>query len=301
MQTVAIEGRAFVLSANQCIRRKNLPDWVKEEEPLKDDKMGESAGIAPEPTRRLRRSSTITKTEDNHEITWPSREPKGPPELAIEDEAEVPPSAADDEDRESINSKTSFPELSRQKSITTKTEGDHEIAWPFPEAKSHVQSGEGLGSSKKPTTPSPLRFSAIPVDHEVDIDSNSIPEFPSTFRRQSSLEKPPEHHLIALPSFTSSKTPQEPTQPPQTKSSSSTSCNMLGEEFVCRGGSCIISPTGAIVAGPLWEVEDGGLLYATVDFEDCERGRLDFDVAGTYARGDAFELKVRGLDINPPP
>ena len=74
-----------------------------------------------------------------------------------------------------------------------------------------------------------------------------------------------------------------------------------GEEFVSRGGSCIVGPMGNILQGPLWEVEDGGILSVEVDFEDCERGRLDLDVAGSYSRNDAFRLSVQGLDINPPP
>jgi nitrilase len=55
------------------------------------------------------------------------------------------------------------------------------------------------------------------------------------------------------------------------------------EEFVSRGGSCIVSPLGEVLEGPLWEDEDG-MLTIEVDFDDCLRGRLDLDVAGSYSR-----------------
>lgn len=55
------------------------------------------------------------------------------------------------------------------------------------------------------------------------------------------------------------------------------------DNFLTRGGSSIISPTGDVIAGPQWE-DDHGIIYADVDFEDCIRGRLDLDTAGSYSR-----------------
>ena len=71
-------------------------------------------------------------------------------------------------------------------------------------------------------------------------------------------------------------------------------------EFASIGGSLIVSPLGETVAGPLWN-KDEELLYAEIDFDDCDRGRLDFDASGHYSRMDAFELTVKGLDLTPPP
>jgi nitrilase len=59
-------------------------------------------------------------------------------------------------------------------------------------------------------------------------------------------------------------------------------------EFVSRGGSCIISPMGEVPAGPLWD-DDNGLLVYEVDLDDCLRGRLDLDVGGSYSR---YEFKL---------
>lgn len=55
------------------------------------------------------------------------------------------------------------------------------------------------------------------------------------------------------------------------------------EDFVSRGGSCIVSPQGEVLDGPLWDDEDN-MLTVRVDFDDCVRGRLDLDVAGSYSR-----------------
>ncbi|THY74638.1 hydrolase [Aureobasidium pullulans] len=159
MRTVASESRAFVLSANQCVRKSHLPAWI-------------SVGKKVEEPKALTRTSTSS--------TSPSR---------------------------------------RRKSVVM--EGTHELVLPDP--------SDDKGSDN----------SAIAEDNSA-------------------------------------------------------------EEFVCRGGSCIIGPMGNVLAGSLWEVEDG-FMAVDVDFEDCERGRLDIDVAGSYSRNDAFHLTSDGLDLNPPP
>jgi nitrilase len=90
------------------------------------------------------------------------------------------------------------------------------------------------------------------------------------------------------------------TQPTTTTTTTKTTGpSSSSSPFVSRGGSCIVSPSGAVLAGPLWE-EDDGLLSVDVDMEDCVRGRLDLDVAGHYSRSDAFRLEVEGLDLSPP-
>lgn len=57
-----------------------------------------------------------------------------------------------------------------------------------------------------------------------------------------------------------------------------------------RGGSCIISPLGEILAGPNYEGE--AILTADIDLADIARGKFDFDAVGHYARPDVFRLTV---------
>lgn len=57
-----------------------------------------------------------------------------------------------------------------------------------------------------------------------------------------------------------------------------------------RGGSCIISPLGEVLAGP--EYGRSGVLTAEIDLEAIPRAQLDFDVVGHYARPDVFSLRV---------
>ncbi|MEQ8387771.1 MAG: nitrilase-related carbon-nitrogen hydrolase [Alphaproteobacteria bacterium] len=57
-----------------------------------------------------------------------------------------------------------------------------------------------------------------------------------------------------------------------------------------RGGSCIISPAGEVLAGPDYESEV--ILTAELDLDDVVRGKYDFDPVGHYARPDVFQLQV---------
>jgi nitrilase len=61
-------------------------------------------------------------------------------------------------------------------------------------------------------------------------------------------------------------------------------------EVMCRGGSAIVSPLGALLAGPLYDRED--ILVAELDLGEIPRSRFDFDVTGHYARPDVFQLTV---------
>ena len=57
-----------------------------------------------------------------------------------------------------------------------------------------------------------------------------------------------------------------------------------------RGGSCIVSPFGELLAGPVYETET--ILTATIDRRDRIRGQFDLDVVGHYSRPDVFRLLV---------
>lgn len=61
-------------------------------------------------------------------------------------------------------------------------------------------------------------------------------------------------------------------------------------EVMSRGGSVIVSPSGEVLAGPLWDQE--GILTATLDLDEVTKSKLDFDVIGHYARPDIFEFKA---------
>ncbi|KAE9408189.1 carbon-nitrogen hydrolase [Gymnopus androsaceus JB14] len=63
------------------------------------------------------------------------------------------------------------------------------------------------------------------------------------------------------------------------------------DNVVIAGGSVIVSPLGNILAGPLLGEE--GILTASLDLDECIRGKFDLDTTGHYARPDVFELKAK--------
>ncbi|CAI7573053.1 unnamed protein product [Penicillium glandicola] len=216
MRTVGIEGRCFVLSANQCVRTSELPEWI-------------AGKTGPSPSRSQNQNAQTTQN----------------PNLGA----------------------GNLLNPTRKLSITA--EGPHEIVWPQAHSEAQGQGpGQGQAQSENSSTP----------NNKQSLDASG-----------SELD------------------------------------------YACRGGSCIVSPLGEVLAGPLWEVctddvpdssdaavtdsapgssatessptvaAGDGLAIARIDLDDCERGRLDLDVAGSYSRSDAFKFEVEGLDLAPPP
>lgn len=57
-----------------------------------------------------------------------------------------------------------------------------------------------------------------------------------------------------------------------------------GVEVFGRGGACIVSPTGDVLGGPLYDPE--GTITADCDLRDALHAKRAFDVAGHYGRTD---------------
>jgi len=62
------------------------------------------------------------------------------------------------------------------------------------------------------------------------------------------------------------------------------------EAVLMKGGSCIVSPFGELLAGP--DHQGPAILSAQLDLDQITRAKYDFDVAGHYARPDVFRLYV---------
>jgi nitrilase len=63
------------------------------------------------------------------------------------------------------------------------------------------------------------------------------------------------------------------------------------DALVVSGGSCIIGPDGAILAGPVFDRE--AIVTADLDLDRLAGESLALDVTGHYHRPDVFEFRVR--------
>jgi beta-cyano-L-alanine hydratase/nitrilase len=67
--------------------------------------------------------------------------------------------------------------------------------------------------------------------------------------------------------------------------------DLTPDSVVCAGGSVIMSPSGAVLAGPNYEGE--ALITADLDLGEIARAKFDFDVVGHYARPEVLSLIVK--------
>jgi nitrilase len=63
-----------------------------------------------------------------------------------------------------------------------------------------------------------------------------------------------------------------------------------GNSPLIRGGSCIVSPFGQVLAGPVYGSEQ--IITAEINLGEIAKGKFDLDVVGHYARADVFQLRV---------
>ena len=69
------------------------------------------------------------------------------------------------------------------------------------------------------------------------------------------------------------------------------------DEWLCPGGSVVVAPFGAPVAGPL--DRQRGILYADCDPARVAHARRSLDVVGHYARPDLFRLEITRSPLAP--
>ncbi|KAF3661994.1 Bifunctional nitrilase/nitrile hydratase NIT4 [Capsicum annuum] len=72
--------------------------------------------------------------------------------------------------------------------------------------------------------------------------------------------------------------------------------DLTPDSVVCAGGSVIISPSGAVLAGPNYDGE--ALISADLDLGEIVRAKFDFDVVGHYARPEVLSLTVKDHPVS---
>ena len=62
------------------------------------------------------------------------------------------------------------------------------------------------------------------------------------------------------------------------------------DTVLIRGGSCIVSPMGEVLAAPVFG--RAAIVTSEIDLDDIKRAKFDLDVSGHYSRPDVFRLSV---------
>ena len=67
-----------------------------------------------------------------------------------------------------------------------------------------------------------------------------------------------------------------------------------GDQWVERGGSCIIAPDSRYIVEPVLDREE--LIFADLDLTRIDRETMTFDVSGHYARPDLFRFEKKDMN-----
>lgn len=73
--------------------------------------------------------------------------------------------------------------------------------------------------------------------------------------------------------------------------------NFVGDGPIMKGGSCIISPLGNVLASA--GNKKRAIIYSEINLDEIIQGKYDFDVVGHYSRPDIFKLKVNKKSKKP--
>ena len=71
----------------------------------------------------------------------------------------------------------------------------------------------------------------------------------------------------------------------------------IDDEPIMKGGSCIISPLGKVLASA--GNKKRAIIYSEINLDEVIQGKYDFDVVGHYSRPDIFKLKVNKKSKKP--
>ena len=66
---------------------------------------------------------------------------------------------------------------------------------------------------------------------------------------------------------------------------------------IMKGGSCIVSPLGKILAKAGYNKKT--IIYSEINLDEIIKGKYDFDVVGHYSRPDIFKLSINNKSAKP--